>query len=348
MTHADGLAPAPQTIEIALARWGLQGASYSLIAQRENQVFRVETQQQRFALRFHRPGYRSDGELASELAWTRMLSQAGLAVPKVLPSVAGQLLETLDGWQIDLLDWLDGEPMGRSTVFMDRDDKQVIYHRLGQAMARLHAASDAWQPPEGFQRWSWDQEGLLGEAPLWDRFWDSPALAADDLRLFARFRGLAKQDLENAKPRLDYGLIHADLVRENVMIAGQILSQGRGEDQDQVQDLAQDLDQAPTVALIDFDDGGYGYRLFEIATALLKITAEADFEQSKQALIAGYHSARALDMTDLPLFMALRAVTYVGWIWSRLGEPGAAERQQRFIAAAREQIGAYLAVRTPG
>ena len=43
-------------------------------------------------------------------------------------------------------------------------------------------------------------------------------------------------------------------------------------------------------------------------------------------------------MAALDLFMALRAVTYVGWIIQRMGEDRAALRNERFLAQAREMI----------
>lgn len=330
MAHTQSLTPSCNTIEAALGLWGLTGARFQLAAQRENQVFKVEADGALYALRFHRPGYRSGQELASELAWTRMLAEAGIAVPGVVSSQSGRLLERVDGWQVDLLDWLDAAPMGQSNRLLERPDKPLVYRRLGEAMARLHAASDAWLPPPGFQRWAWDRAGLVGQAPLWDRFWENPALADADRRLFSRFRDVATQELVALEPSLDYGLIHADLVRENVLVAGR----GGGQQVGQEESL--------TLALIDFDDSGYGFRLFEIATALLKITAEPDFEASKAAMLEGYLSRRSLDLTHLPLFLALRAASYVGWIVSRLAEPGAPERQQRFIETARRQIEAYL------
>lgn len=314
--------PSQELIEAALARWGLAQAEAKLAAERENQVFCVTSGAERFALRFHRPGYRSTPELESELAWTRALAAGGLSVANAHPSGSGRLIEELGGWQVDLLTWLDGAPMGQSNQFLDRPDKPLIYERLGQAMARLHTISDAWQPPAGFQRWSWDRDGLLGEAPLWGRFWDNPALDRADRNLMLRFRARAQADLQAQASDLDFGLIHADLVRENVMVAG--------------------VGDSLALSMIDFDDGGFGYRLFDIATALLKIQAEPDYAASKAALLQGYRGQRPLNTGPLALFMALRAATYVGWIVPRLAEAGAQERQTRFITAARTAVLDYL------
>lgn len=117
---------------------------------------------------------------------------------------------------------------------------------------------------------------------------------------------------------MDYGLIHADLVRENVMVYGDKLW------------------------LIDFDDAGFGFRLFDIATTLLKNLHEPDFNQLRGALLAGYRSERPICTRQLDLFMALRAVTYVGWVASRLNEDGSGIRNERFIETARALMSQYL------
>lgn len=305
-----------------MACWGLAHAAVTLAAERENQVFCVTTQAGRYALRFHRPGYRTTCELESELAWTRALSDGGLPVAAAIPSKAGHLIEEVAGWQVDLLLWLNGAPMGQSNSLLERPDKPQLYAQLGCAMARLHAISDAWQPPEDFRRWSWDAAGLVGPQPLWGRFWENPDLSAAERTLMLEFRARALAVLQELAGTLDFGLIHADLVRENVLVAGA----GPG----------------LRLSLIDFDDGGYGYRLFDIATTLLKIRSEPDYAASKAALLQGYADARALDLTQLPLFLALRAVTYVGWIVPRLAEAGAQQRQSRFIASAVEAITQYF------
>ena len=49
-----------ETIEKALARWGFAGAKVTLVAERENRVYRVDAPVGVFALRLHRPGLRTD------------------------------------------------------------------------------------------------------------------------------------------------------------------------------------------------------------------------------------------------------------------------------------------------
>lgn len=299
-----------------LALWGMSDARCTFVAGRENQVYKVESAGGVYALRLKRPGYWDRTELQAELDWLAAMAAAGLSVPTPMPSLSGALLVDKGGQYADVITWLSGQPMGQSRVPLALPDAPATFHRLGQMMAQLHDACDAWTPPAGFSRCRWDHAGLLGETPLWGRFWENPTLDKKVRKLFATFRAEASRAL--ADMDLDQGLIHADFVRENVLLDG-----------DQFH-------------LIDFDDGGYGYRLFDIATALLKNRSEPDFPALKRAFVAGYHSKRALDMSALDLFMALRAVTYVGWIVPRMNEDGASARNERFIAEATELCTTYL------
>ncbi|MFN3281739.1 MAG: phosphotransferase enzyme family protein [Tabrizicola sp.] len=300
----------------ALALWGLPAGDCTFVAGRENRVWRVGTPQGACALRLRRPGYRSEAELRSELDWLAALDHAGLPVPRPLPSRHRRLLERLGEGFADVLGWLPGRPMGQSRRPLDLADRTGTFRALGESIARLHQACDAWTPPTGFRRCRWDAEGLVGEAPVWGRFWDNPTLDTPTRALFLHLRDAARERLAGATP--DVGLIHADLVRENLLLDG------------------------ATIRLIDFDDGGFGYRLFDLATVLLKSIDEPDFPALRAALIAGYHAHRSLDLSHLDLFIVLRALTYVGWIVPRMAEPGGAERNARFVAEARALCAGWL------
>ncbi|MEW2915784.1 homoserine kinase [Ruegeria sp. ANG10] len=305
-------------VEQALTLWGMDNAEWSLVAARENHVYRVQTGGHSYALRLHRQGLHSDAALRSELQWIAELGAKGVSVPTPVPATDGHYLHLLDGVRVDLLDWLPGRPLGSTGTGIDHDDRTGIFRALGREMAKLHEVSDAWVRPDEFERWSWDRAGLLGDVPLWSRFWENPTLSDEDHALFTAFRGTANNHLQKIEDQLDYGLIHADLVRENVMV------------------------QDNKLWLIDFDDAGFGFRLFDVATTLLKNLREPDYDTLQEALLEGYRSGRALDTKHLDLFMALRAVTYVGWVSSRMGEDGSEAQNTRFKDTARELLTRYL------
>jgi Ser/Thr protein kinase RdoA (MazF antagonist) len=299
------------TPEAILAAWDLGPATVTLAARRENTVWRVEAGAA-FALRLHRPGYHSAAALASELAFMAAMADAGLTVPRPVPARDGALLVAAGETHADLLTWLPGAPFGRAWSPLDLADPPGAFRMLGAALARLHLAADAWAPPPGFTRPDWGAEGLVGEAPFWGRFWDHPALTPDQRRAVLRVRDQGREALPGLG--LDHGLIHADAVRENLLLDGERL------------------------ALIDFDDCGWGYRLFDIATALLPNRGEPGYPALKAALLDGYRAHRPLDIAALPLLVRLRALTYLGWVLDRAGEPGMADRAARVIARAMAVI----------
>ena len=297
-------------LKAALVHWGHVGAKVTLIAARENHVYRVDTARGPLALRLHRAGYRSAAELQSELQWMQMLANGGITVPAPIRARDGSLFLTLDDTVIDLLSWIEGVPLSHVPDVENRPD---LYRELGRQMAQMHDLADRWSPPAGFARPTWDIDGLLGQSPLWGRFWDNPTLTTGQAARLADFREVAREKLADTT---DYGLVHADLVPENVMISHAGLHP------------------------IDFDDGGFGYRLFDLATVTHRALRTAPHGVLKHALIDGYTDVRTIDLAQLKLFEALRACTYVGWIITRMKEGGAQARNTRFITEAIARIDA--------
>lgn len=314
--------------EMALDHWpGIIGKP-RLVMHRENSVFRVETESGPAALRLHRAGYHAPEAIRSELDWMAHLASSGLSVPLPMPARDGRRLVEIElagapARCADLLSWLDGEPLGRTGVLFTRPVAETTAHfrELGAALARLHAVSDAWTPPAGFSRHAWDRDGLVGDEPFWGRFWALPEIDTEQAEFLLATRDRVRADLDAfIRTRPDFGLIHADPVRENVLVHG------------------------GGVALIDFDDSGFGFRLFDIATALIKNRHEPHFAAFQAALLAGYESQRNLadaERDALPLFMLLRALTYLGWAEARRDEPGMAERRRRLLAEAFDLAHAY-------
>ena len=253
----------------------------------------------------HRAGYHSDAELRSELQWMQALSADGFDVPELIPTRRGHLFDVVshpdipEPRQVDLFGWIDGRQLGSVEGGVEGDVETLAgtFHTIGVLAARLHNQSSRWRPPPGFTRQAWDVEGLVGEQPLWGRFWELAALSESERALMIRARDRVRADLSGLErtPR-NYGLIHADFAPENLMVDGS------------------------RVRLIDFDDAGYGWHLFEIATTLYFHIGQPYFEAVERATIAGYRTERELSAADqslLPLFYTARGFTYLGWVHTR-------------------------------
>lgn len=301
----------------ALSLWNGSGQAPRLLKYRENAVFRVELEDEPAALRIHRAGYHDAAALRSELAWMAHLRANGLAVPRPIPARDGSLLKHLAGdadfgeQHADAMSWVDGAPLGESGVALNLKGERLasVFFAIGSAMARMHSLSDGWTLPSDFRRPAWDFDGLLGERPLWGRFWDCAALSTAQREALAKLRLNLQPVLQSHASALDYGLIHADLVRENVFVNGD------------------------RVAFLDFDDSGFGWRMFDIATALIKNRSEPEYDSIQRSLIAGYRSEQSLTdetLATLPLFTVLRQLTYIGWFAARPELPDAARRITKF------------------
>ena len=68
-------------------------ADVQFVKYRENHVFRVDAPGAgSFAVRLHRPGYRTTREIATELRYLDALGRAGVPVPEVVPDREGRLM----------------------------------------------------------------------------------------------------------------------------------------------------------------------------------------------------------------------------------------------------------------
>ena len=90
-----------------------------------------------------------------------------------------------------------------------------------------------------------------------------------------------------------FGLIHADAHLDNVLFAGR------------------------QAQLIDFDDCGFGYRIYDVAVALWELRHRDDYASFNEAFIRGYTEHRPLPVDQiehLDIFIAAREVAFGLWL----------------------------------
>ena len=280
----------------ALAEWDLDGADIEPIGISENASFRVDGPGKRYVLRVHRPGYHTLAELESEQVWTAALREAGLDVPVPVRTRDDRGYVTLpfEGGErhIGLLEWVDGELMGR-ILYREPSSFPEHFRAIGRIAAAIHKQSSNWTVPRGFQRHRFDVEGFVGDRAFWGPFWNVPQLDAEQRDVLRSARRTVAEELE----RLDdstktFSLIHADLHPHNVVVGEQGLH------------------------LIDFDDSGFGWHHYELAVALYRYRALDQFGDMQAALLDGYREHRAFthaDAAKLPLFFLIRTLVHLSW-----------------------------------
>ncbi len=299
------IAVAERYARAALPAWGLGDAVLELVKHRENTVYKVTAGERSYALRVHRPGYQQQSDIESEIAWMQALAGEGIATPGVVPGRDGACVQAVSPGAdqpprlCSLLEWVEGslfDELGRVEHGM-LHELTGRYRRLGALAGRLHNQSERWQPPAGFTRQRWDSEGLLGDEPLWGRFWEHPLIRPDQLSLILQARIVLRALLKQVGQGPDcYGLIHADFLPENILVRD-------GE-----------------LFLIDFDDSGYGWHMFEMATSVFPKITEPYFDALVEAYVEGYRSERSFSEEHreiFPAFILLRGLTYLGWLMNR-------------------------------
>ncbi|PWR02827.1 homoserine kinase [Meridianimarinicoccus roseus] len=325
MTEGDGAALAAldaQALRAAQA-WGRPTRAPRLVQRRENAVFDVTLDDgRRIALRLHRAGYHGGTGVTSELRWMESLADAGFACPWPQRTASGALTDEAAGVTASALQWLTAAPVGAGDALPDPrlGPPTEVLHAIGALLADLHLTSDA-VAPQDLARPDWRAPAFCcPNAPIWGRFWDNPALSPADAALLCAARDVARDRLA-AIPAAQTGLIHADVLQENVLAGDGVFY------------------------LIDFDDGGTGYRVYDLATALIQHADAPALTDLRAALTEGYAAAggplprAAFD--DLPMFMALRALASAGWVLGRLppGDPRVARYADRAVRLARAWLG---------
>ncbi len=297
--------------DTAAQAWG--GRILRVLRDRENHVLEMALPSgNRAALRLHRAGYQTPDAIRSELWWCAELARAGLPVPAALPALDAALLVALpDGRHASAIAWMDGEALGEAAKPFTLPLTQVLdaYHALGALLSRVHRITDGLTLPQGFTRPRWDLDGLVGDTPLWGRFWDHPVASPDQRATLLWARDALRERMAG-----DIGLIHADLLRENVLVNGR------------------------SVSLIDFDDSGFGFRLYDLGTALLQTVQHPEHPQVRDALMAGYGTAER-DMVEA--FTLARTLASVGWTMPRLAPDNPIHRSHlaRAMAVAARVLG---------
>jgi len=281
----------------ALRRYDLPpGASATMINLSENATYRIDTPAgQQWALRVHREGYHSRNSIASELAWIQALRrQSPVITPVPVKGKDGDLIQTVAIPQMNprnvvMFEWEEGAEPSEAELLGP-------FEVLGRVTGEMHVFTRAWTPPEGFERHTWDFETSLGARPHWGSWRQGMGMDAEKHALFQRTVDLIGRRLEKfGKGKDRFGLVHCDMRLANLMVDGVVTK------------------------VIDFDDCGFSWYLYDCATALSFIEHRPDVPELVAAWVRGYRQVAPLaaeDEAEIPTFVMLRRLLLVAWIGS--------------------------------
>ena len=284
----------------ATALWDLpETVSLTLINLSENATFRGITADGRhFALRLHREGYHSETAIRSELCWLQALRRDRVVLtPVPLPGRNGDLLQRASHPALErprfavLSDWEAGVEPGIGT------DLAAPFQALGAAAARMHLHARGFARPLWFSRPVWDLDAALGDdRPLWGRWRDGLGIDAPKEALFARSVARIGERLAAYGKEADrFGLIHCDMRLANLLIDGD------------------------AVKVIDFDDCGFSWFMYDAATTVSFYEDDPRVPDLIDAWVTGYRRVTPLsaaDAAEIPTFLMLRRLLLVAWIGS--------------------------------
>ncbi len=311
----------------ALPRWGLSPQTdLRLLTISENATYRAHdpASDRDVIFRVHRPGYHTRAEIASELAWVEALGREGVvATLTAIPQTDGELIADLDDEGTVRHAVAFGLLSGKEPA--EGDDLPGWFRELGAINARLHAHARSWKRPEGFVRKVWNFDAMLGEVQLWGDWRAGLGLDAAGREVLEETAALLCQLLDAyGKSEDRFGLVHADMRVANLLVDGDTLS------------------------VIDFDDCGFSWYLYDFAAAISFLEHEPYIQDLQKAWIEGYRAVAPLadeDCAMIPVFIMLRRMLLTAWIASHSETPTAQAMGEAYthgtVALARDFLKTY-------
>ena len=314
----------------ALTEYGIgPDAGLTLLNVSENATYAVDDPAtgERTVLRVHRRGYHDGPEIESELAWLEALREdAGIRTPRVLPTGDGRRVVALpetgsrDPRYVVHFEWLPGSEPTPSDETLPQS-----FELLGAITARMHLHVQTWHRPPGFRRFAWDYDGAFGEQARWGRWQDGVAVGDAEREVLGRLDATVRKRLARfgCGPHR-YGLVHADMRLANLLVDG---------------------DRPGDVSVIDFDDSGWSWFLYDFGSAVSFFEHDPRVPELTDSWLAGYRRVRPLraeDEAEIPTFVMMRRLLLVARIGSHSGTALTRSMGAEYTAGSCTLAEAYL------
>ena len=300
---ADGdvLERVTQVAQSALRLYDLdENASVELLNVSENATFRVNIEGgPPQVLRVHRRDYHSPEAIESELDWMEALRRdTGTRTPTVIRSRDHKRVVGL------------ADPSGgpsRSVVMFEfipgsepANEDAKAFEQLGEITAVMHQHSRTWQRPPGFTRFTWDMDTAFGPTPRWGRWQNGIGVGPSELEVLGRLEVTLRRRLQKFGTAPErFGLVHADTRLANLLIDD------------------------GTVSVIDFDDSGLSWCLYDLGTSVSFFEHRPQVPELLDAWMTGYRRKGVLtkeEQDEIWTFVLFRRLLLVAWIGSHSAE----------------------------
>ncbi|MFD0859818.1 phosphotransferase enzyme family protein [Roseovarius aquimarinus] len=312
----------------SLGLWDMPpNARARLINVSENATYLVEADGGwKAVLRIHREAYHTRRAIECELAWIAALKASRAVVTP--ESRAGKDGEVIQVGRIDslekprfmvLFEFVEG------TQPDEAGDLEGPFEELGEIAARTHEHSKSWRRPENFERLVWNVETIYGARTNWGDWRDAPGVTPEIAAVLERVEARVRARLEAFGAGPDrYGLIHADMRLANLL-----------------------RDENGT-RLIDFDDCGFGWFLYDFAAGISFMEDDPRIPALKAAWVRGYEKVRRLsaaEKAEIDTFVMLRRMALLAWIGSHIEAPEPQALAPDFARVSAELGEAWLGAR---
>lgn len=283
----------------AIGHWGVSDqVTLTLLNISENATYRIDdpARMEPLILRVHRTGYHTHNAVRTELAWMKALqAEAGVETPQAIPARDGKLIQTIATPELAeerfvvMFAFIEGQEP-------DESDLLEPFTRLGAIAAKMHLHARSWQRPAYFERLVWDYERTVGPQGNWDDWHDGLGLTQERIAVLEEASHIIGERLTRFGKGPDrFGLIHADLRLANLLITPN------------------------HTRVIDFDDAGLSWFLYDLATAVSFMEEREGLGELIGAWLQGYRAHAPLsdeEEAEIPTFLMLRRLAIVAWIGS--------------------------------
>lgn len=335
----------------ALPRWGFpESADMKLLNFTENATFLVTVpgSDGKTIMRVHRLDYTSRDSIMTEFSWmTALKKETDISLASPIPTLDGEYVATVhtdslnEDRLVDCATFMAGKPPVDSSdgngdvgALISRIEKipdfitlpvfkalaslytwygsinprshmteqdRAMYRTVGRIMGTMHRQSEHWKKPDFYSRIEWDFDGTFG---TWNNFYGatyrSPKwLSEKEIAVLDEVKEeiCRRLDLYGATPS-HYGMIHSDLRTANLLKDGD------------------------TITVLDFDDCGRGYYMYDVAGAVALMEHRPDLSEIVREILKGYESVRPLtqkDRDEIPTFIMLRRIGMLQSLICRIG-----------------------------